>query len=271
MEDFLARLIFDNVKNNKDIDDKFIERVIEIVIQNWNISNYKGDYKIVRLDRGMATYNYYRNCLTINYDLLDDISKIYNFVSLGLLQKYQFVLQVLLHELKHCSQFDITSMSYNNLEKLIIYSENSTKIKICKNRTFTNPDSIKHLNLKQKYYSYSPMERIAEIDSSKVVKNVSKILNDDYTNDIMNFNIFYNNIRGYDYKDGKLIPPTLYYLSMTKCDKHIKRIIKLGNSEGEKNKLRFGLDVNEDYFLETGKEFESYYKKVKKYIINKNR
>jgi len=271
MEELLAKLIYDNVSHGIDINDVFIRSIIEIVIDVWKIQEYKGDYKINKnlKQEMLANYSKIQNSISINEQLLinPNNSFFYGINVNDLYNKYHCVLQILLHELIHAKQFEIGKLDINNIENLIIYSENKHRLE------FTQCDSLSDLmkyllisRFAKKYYLYSPMERLAEIDSSKIVKTVSEILNISDITDAMDLNINYNLVRGYEFKNDNLVPPTPYYLSKINSDKYISEITTLGLSEKNYNKLRFGLECEEDDFLSIGEKLEESYQKVKEYI-----
>ena len=264
MKEKLAELIFNNCKINKDIDEIFLKTVIEIVIDEWEIKNYSGDFIIKRLDKKIASYNCYKKIITLNKDFIYDINETYFPNNYNLCSKYLLILQALFHELIHAMQYNIQEPFCDDLEKLIIFSANKHAIEICNEESFTKLKAKYFMNLAKKYYRYSPNEKMAEIDSAQIIKSISEILSDKTVIDFMKLNIYYNYFRGYKLNNGKIIAPTPFYLSKTKNNEYIKLIKNLSIFESEYNKLRLGLDVDINSFLEIGEDLKKIYKKVNK-------
>ena len=270
MEELLARLIYNNVKNNKEIDENFIRLIVDLVIDEWKIQDYQGDVSVKNKSNTneLASYDFYYKRIILNEELL--AKKFFNF-SYGLgvktpLNKYLAIIYIVLHELVHAKQYDIKKAFYDEAEKLIVYSEIEHEIEAINNNKIKSSKFRKYLKLLSDYYLFSPIEKIAEVDSVIVVGRISSLLNDNYMYEVLKLMAFYNLVRGYRYENKLLYPPTPMYLNIIGETKYIDRINELSLTCSDLEKLRLGLNCNLNTYFNVCDNYSRQMEKVKELI-----
>ena len=256
MEEEIARILYINIKKENDINEQFIEKIISIVIDYLDIKKYSGKYNITKLNRfNEGSYDYSNQIIDINNRIF--------CTKESHRKKYINLLQTLLHELIHAKQYG-NIFEINNAENLIIYSEIGYDLNYRENvlkTKYSRKEMTSYSSLINKYYLYSPLERLAEIDSLNYMIRVLSILEYNKELEKTKKDYIYSYLRGYEEKLNKIVPPTPFFLNKIGCNMFLDNIYCLSQDEEDMAKFRLGLECSDEIY----NKFKTIYKrKVKK-------
>lgn len=238
MEEKIFKLIYDYAKANRMIDQAYIDKVIEIVVNAESLHNYvkkteyitdeemnkhsKKGWTIQIADASTKmdlSYNHETHMITV---YTDNIPKIYdiclnqmNFNNPKLACPSIYT-QKILHEIEHGNQ-ERTITEKDNLEAKILYAarprvNNSNECSVDK-KAEELAKIILRTALYYANYGYSPMERMAEIDSYKRMKHILSLSKTDISDIIQYTNkmLLKNLIEAYD---DKCLSPTIRFIKI---------------------------------------------------------
>lgn len=236
MEEKIFKLIYDYFKANRMIDQKFIDKVIEIVVNAESLHKYVKETKYITDEelnehskKGWTiqiadastimdlSYDHENHMITV---YTDNIPKIYdvclnqmNFNNPKLACPSIYT-QRILHEIEHGKQ-ERTITEKDNLEAKILYAARPRVNNLNGYSAYQKAEEIVKTMIRTfLYYTnhrYSPMERMAEIDSYKRMKHILSLSKTDisdiiqYTNEM----VLKNLIAAYD---DKCLSPTIRFL-----------------------------------------------------------
>lgn len=200
MKEQILKLIFDYSNKYRMIDRKYIDSVIDIVVNSMNLNNYVGkiDFKngnepkkienkkktiSIRLanEENLAdlTYNFLNHNITIYMDKIPKIYEELNKIEIDTNEKQYFktffYTQRILHELFHANQAKFIKEKDNMESKIIdkfIPKVNITKNQSIDEKTEEITRQIFRMALYMKNYKYDAHERMAEIDSHKLLLSI---------------------------------------------------------------------------------------------------
>lgn len=282
MEFKLLRLLWDYSAARKIVDSDYIDKLIDIVVNHKKINKYVTKLNILT-DRdsitnsgiSLASYNPFSKTLEVysdginemlNYEdkyrvLFNDIEQIfYNNL---------LITQIILHELEHANQRRIidteTGLEAEILKLSTTQMEISAGIKLLESgysiedvRRYILEINLKNRQNYEENYEFAPEERLAQIQSYKeIIETLSELK--EYVPNLLEFektNWLENMLRGYEYKDGVIMPPTIYYLiqkgsnsSLQQFDWFDTNYAKCLNLTKEKyslhDRMKFGLIIDE--------------------------
>ena len=206
MENVL-KIIYDKSIDNKIIDIKDIDKILELLIIDSQLNNYilNIDIQPIR-SNNLASYSNYSKKITIYSQTIELMLKNIenNLLTTNVFEKMLYknlsLLQILLHEIEHANQTKI-AYTENTLEAFII------------RMAYTVCDSYF-----ESLYEYSPQERLAEIKSyRKIISLISYIKNKLETLPlILETEKLQRYLRGYHYSNGKVICPFITFFTTGK-------------------------------------------------------
>lgn len=275
----LLELIYNSVSNNKPVDENYIDKIIEIIVNEYSLNDYVKNRKIVnkpwdgRKKIRAAEYGLFSKIITINLQTFIEVLK-YKSRKLGLdsLQAALFITKEITgsieHELEHAHQAKKYDYGADNLENLIIRGS-FNHISPFRNDSYY--DELISLGYSEKeihdmlsgiknkistLYEFNPMERLAEYYSQKSIAEILKELN---MSNVLSYHtcleLCQNYLRGY--KTQSI--PTKYYLSEVHASEYWSKITKLASNSDLETRLSLGLDITEpekNYLENTIKDLE---------------
>lgn len=214
MENILS-LLYDYSIDGKFIDKEFIEKLVEYLVCKDNLGNYISNYEFSDhfSDDGVPARFILDSKKLITYLNIYDVanSKLSMQYNLYFYEKNLYkniiIIQIILHEITHIKQFKMNDEKRKDLESVLI----NIGILLCKKSIFENPKE--NIDAYSKLGRYNPTERIAEIDSMRIVKDfvcsMEKQVPD--LEDVLEAEFLKRNLWGYSSAD--LICPTEYFLT----------------------------------------------------------
>lgn len=196
----LLKLIFDYANDNKILDSSGIEKIIEIVVNNEELDNYVRNLIIMNnlsVIQGCTTYAAYDPLdmnILVDFNAIKDLIKVnYRYKELfnGVERRFFYnlvILQVILHELEHAFQYKVIEDKQNDsTESLLLKASLFLSYALKKNYQeflFDNGITTQELDyfiqfqrkLYKKYYDFVPSERLAQINSYKMIKRLTELL-----------------------------------------------------------------------------------------------
>ena len=237
--DDISRIIFDISKNHKLIDDIYIDKILEILINENLLGNYVDSVDINEFNtNSLAFYSPIRKVIYINFKKLlyttaymignDKLfSQDDNFYLMNLC-----VLKIILHELHHAKQEKLKNENKKNIESLILINSDNCESYYKKNGLYNGL-----------LYNCNPIERQAELCALLDVVDISKSLNN--TRIVSYFKNNYLKKRNQNYsKYINLYPMLIFFNKMIENDK----IDYLNSSltENLKKRLELGLKIEKN-------------------------
>jgi len=263
----LISLIYDYVKNNRVLDKDFIDKILDVVINELELNDYVIDSEIInepgkrRKTYTIAYYNFYSRIIEVNLQVaLERLKEEAKKLRLTSIETSYFIAkelaEAILHELEHASQVKEYDRDGNNLESLIIKRAFAHKTIIRSDilLLLMNGYSEKELLMRYKtikrgikYYKYDPLERLADYHALNYIKEILKELN---IGDRVMLHTYYeeykNYIRGYKLQKE----PTKFFLAKVGGLKDWQEIERLSKDCGLKTRLSLGLPITKDEYQE---------------------
>ena len=296
MKSKLLKLLYEYSANGKLVDGKYIQELIEIVVDSKDIVDYAGGLIITDKDSRLRDPNsllavYYpnRKLIAVYLDAIEEMLKSYNayqemFSSTEeLFYKNLLVTQVVLHELEHANQRKIMdkeeSLEGDILRASILEQDQDFILKLT--RAGLTRKQIELILETQKTMKSEggltlPDERLAEIKSHEEVASFLTEISSEVPNlvDFEKTSILESKLRGYTYDKGMIVSPTIDYLVSTgkslalqkfewfnkdsrACLKNVQSMFSLDE------RLTYGLPIDSSEFMESSKALLS----TKKYSI----
>lgn len=237
MKSKLLKLLYDYSANGKLADGKYIQELIEIVVDEKNIDDYVGGLLITGKDRSLREPNsllavYYpnRKLIAVYLEAIEEMLKGAN-VYHGMFTDFEqlfyrnlLVTQVVLHELEHANQRRIIdneeSLEGDILRASILEQDQDFILKLT--RAGLTRKQIELILETQKTMKSEggltlPDERLAEIKSHEEVASVLTEISSEVPNlvDFEKTSILESKLRGYTYDKGMIVSPTVDYLVST--------------------------------------------------------
>ena len=209
----VLRLIYDRTINNKILNLKDIEKIIELLVINKQLNNYiiNMNTQLIRSNK-LASYSINTKSITIYIRTIEEMVKNIenNIVNIDnfeiFLYKNLSILQVILHEVEHANQ------------QKIAYSENSLEAFIIRLSYQVN-DKYNEL-----LYEYNPEERLAEIKSFEqliaLINYISKKMI--AIPEILETEKKLRMLGGYHYKKSTINIPLVDYFTFGKWKEFLK-------------------------------------------------
>ena len=284
MKSKLLKLLYEYSANGKLVDGKYIQKLIEIVVDSKGIVDYAGGLIITDKDSRLRDPNsllavYYPNRMLKSYNTYQEM-----FSSTEeLFYKNLLVTQVVLHELEHANQRKIMdkeeSLEGDILRASLSKQDKDITIKLMQaGLTGKQIDLILETQktMKSEGGLILPDERLAEIKSHQEIKDTLSEISDEVPNliEFENASILESKLRGYTFDKGRIISPTIDYLISTgksfalqkfewfnkdsrTCLKNVQSLFSLDE------RLTYGLPIDNSEFMESSKTLLS----TKKYSI----
>ncbi len=263
----LISLIYDYVKNNRVLDQNFINSILDVVINELELNDYIIDSKIINVPGKsrkrylMANYDFYSRIIEINLQVaLERLKEEAKKLRLSSIETSYFIAkelaEAILHESEHVHQVKEYDRDGNNLESLIIKRAFAHKTIIRSDilLLLMNGYSEKELLTRYKtikrgikYYKYDPLERLADYHALNYIKEILKELN--VGNRIMLHTYceeYKNYIRGYKLQKE----PTKFFLAKVGGFDYWQEIERLSTDCDLKTRLSLGLSITKDEYQE---------------------
>lgn len=289
MEDQILKLIYDYSKNNRIIDKKYIDNVINIMVNFLDVNNYvsklnfknseenennKLNIKINnKSDFKLLGYNFISQEINCYKDKISEMYQYFNNLNLdtdkNLYSKTTLCTQSILHELYHVDQ-KRKIKEENDTESKILdlavgLSDKEFLLEMNNNELNNDNEKAKKLSLLMirmmlymENYKYDPHERMAEIDSYKLIKKIISSINLPDTNEYIEDKLLKNLIGAYQ-GDGAFSPTIKFISEMDKLYKRdslttfdwydIDKEICLNKSISQysfEQRIRYGLPIEEN-------------------------
>lgn len=198
----ILKIIYDKTVDNKTLDLKDIEKILEVLVVEKRLNDYILNINVQQIrGNNLASYSTYTKKITIYTEMISqmvkDIGK--NILNVNefeeMLYKNLLILQTLLHEVEHANQQKI-AYNDNTLEALII------RLSYLVNNGYDDD-----------LYEYCPEERLAEIKTFDeifiLVNHINKKLI--ILPDIIETEKLKRQLRGYHYKNNFVTVPIVDY------------------------------------------------------------
>lgn len=244
MELELLKLFYDYSTREKLVDEYYIDKFLDIVINEKELNNYVKNINIIidensffsissfEDDQTIASYNPFFKTIKVceyTFDYLFDFIDKYDaiFYDEKIFYKNAFISQTLLHEIEHAMQEKIIDTENSDLSNILKYSsyslDNNLKEKLM-NKGYDNDSIIKFMISQKKIkrknyiknYSISPHERLAEINSYQEMINILSQIKEKIPN-LFAFEkstLKANMLTGFELLDnGFISSPTITYIS----------------------------------------------------------
>lgn len=271
----ILRLIHHYSMNNKLVDEDFILKMMDIIV---NKKELKKEIRNIDIEEVSPAGNEYRiNPATYDYKekkviaYLQDINRDIQLIDkkTPFLNKIEKVFaknleitRILLHEVEHANQHKKVDSNYHTLETDLL--------------RISFKHSQENQNMFHEKYIYAPSERIAEIDAAENIKKIITPLKESLPTLVEYENVFVlqKRIQGYERKIYGLEAPTCNFLfsfenlhSFDFYDQNYPKMIENISKKYTTPKiLRLGLPIDYEEFANTEKKL---YKKID--FLNKNR
>lgn len=258
MEQRLAQLVFDYMKNNRNIDDEFLNKATSIIL-SFNIYS-----PIDKIDSSIwckypAHYNQYFNNICINYQHIKQYGKKFlkqNSIKLNDLSSYKYIyfINTLLHEFEHAKQNNKHLPPFS-IEELILNEETKPMDcllnKIQSNSIGVTKGISEMITLRKTYmdlYEFCPSERLADINASEISSKIATELNDKKVSSIMHLKHYKTLLKGYNVGSihNKSDIPTKHYLDSIGTNDKWNEILKLSENINSLDKMKLGLETNKN-------------------------
>jgi len=260
----LIRLLFDYSNNNKLVDEKFIDKLLEIIVNKSKLKEYVKDYSIIdeinlknaKPEIIAAEYDINEKKITISKKGVDDALQHgnqyrYKFVGSDIEQcAYMnlIVTQIILHELEHARQQKIITTG-NDMEAKILRQCSNThdrktveklvrkgEIDIISALIYSVETLKQYIKNYTDFYIYAPHERLAEIKSfNQIIESLNYIKS--YVPRLINFQeacLLERMLMGYD---ENTYSPTITFLSKLKKQEQLKQFDWYSDNPEEALKL----------------------------------
>ncbi len=251
MHEELKKLVLKYSGDEKDIDDNFINNTITIASNYYALTEYiKNIYNLRKRWTTCASYLLHdKAIITDLYLILESLNYIeddFIFLKNSKNFKYLYAIQVLLHEVEHANQ---QKMLYedNNIESEILNAEFAPSYKVKDALIIKRFFVYKKLKkLRNKFYVFSPSERLANIKSFEVGEKISKILEDEFCHDVMQYYKLKNLLNGYNvglinYNSNI---PTKFYLQQINPNYDFNKIKKMSEQLDSETLIKLGLEAS---------------------------
>ncbi len=251
MENILS-LLYDYSIDGKLIDKEFIEKLVDYLVCKDNLENYISSYEFSDhfSDDGVSARFILDNKKLITYLNIYDVANSKAGVQHNLyfyeknLYKNIVIMQILLHEITHIKHFKIDDEKRKDLESVLI----NISILLCKKSIFENPRE--NIEAYFKLGRYNPTERIAEIDSIRIVKDFVCLMEKQVPDleDVLEAEFLKRNLWGYS--SNEFICPTEYFLTELNLTSTWNSLATINFFEQYDlmERLRLGLPINiEEY------------------------
>lgn len=278
----ILRLIFQYSKQGKLVDIYFIDKMIELFVSENGLNNYvervgfTNKYKKENNELVIATYSPFTKDIIIDFEsifmFLENMcyyNQLFNQLE-QVMFKNLIITQFILHELEHAVQAKKTDDKTDNSNEAKLICASYIVYKAMKNQKFVNKlaeesklkeeltNYIKQQReIKDKYYRFIPIERLAQINSFNIILELIEPIKDCVPN-LYQFNqasLVEEMIKGYTDAWDLGICPTQVYLyasgqsnvwdSLDFYDSDSERIMKkVSDRYPLEKRLTLGLPIN---------------------------
>lgn len=281
MESKLLRLIFDYSKNGKLVDKAYLEKLIDLVVNSKDISEYVQNSDIVRSGTKetiggilLAEYRPSRKLIKIYSEAMermleeqDRYQVLFNGIE-QIFYKNVLITQIILHELEHANQRKIIEKE-NTLESKVLKISVTNLDTNFLNKLLSQGFTLEQLTyyiqrekqLREEHYLLLPDERFAKTKSHQEIVKALKPIKE-YTPNLIEFeqtNVFENLLRGYFYNLGAIASPTLEYGKISRKFNRLKKFLWYDENDQEclrkakeslslKERLNYGLPIDTNEF-----------------------
>ena len=186
----ILKLVFDYSIKGKLADNKFVDKIVEIVVKNRNLHEYVRDVESFDAVGIAASYDFLTRRIAVNYrniyssfdvDLEHGI-KLFNILEQNMYKNLDIAL-VILHELEHALQHKQADTKECDSITLKLINASTRLVRAVKNPKFLVAQGLDNeispqqfaiycemeRKLYKKYYLFTPMERMANVNSFNTI------------------------------------------------------------------------------------------------------
>lgn len=267
LEERLANLVYFYLKNNREIDKEFINQVIMISKEYYGLNDYILKVKNSKQNKNFVVYhdtvhNEIKTNVDYIYEEIQLLDKDFHFLNKSRTFDYIICILILLHGINFAQQRK--KINEIGIESTILKEEDKLKNSIKKLSYFKRMGEIKKLKkLNEECFEYSPSNRLARIYSYETSSNLSLVLEDELTHDILEYQKLYSMLKGYN--NESMNEPAKYYFNNINPENNYKEIRKLSKNLKVEEKIKYGFKLSKETLIE--KEEQS--KKMLKEMILK--
>lgn len=290
MKSKLLKLLYDYSVNGKLVDNAFIEKLIDLVVNSKDIEEYVRGLIITDKDNVLtdphsllAAYYPDKKLIMIYMEAIDEMLKSYSSYeamfseSEQVFYKNLLVTQVILHELEHANQKRIidveSSLEGDILRASIVQVDQGLVDKLMRAGLTGRQIEViieTQKTMKNDGYLGLPDERLAEIKSHQELADALSGIESVVPNllDFEKTNILESRLRGYTYDKGVIVSPTIDYIVSTgrglalqkfewfnkdsrACLKNVQSKFSLDE------RLMYGLPIDKHEFMQSSRELLS--------------
>lgn len=268
LEERLANLVYFYMRKHKEIDFNFINEVIMISKDFYELDDYILKVKNTKRNKNFVVYhdtvhNEIKTNVDYIYEEIQLLDKDFHFLNKSRTFDYIICILILLHAINFANQQKKIN-EIDDIESTILKEEDILKKSIKKLNYFKRISEIKRIQkLNEECFEYSPSNRLARIYSYNTASNLSLVLNDNLTHDILEYQKLYSMLKGYNIKT--MNEPAKYYFDITNPENNYKTIKKLSKNLKVEEKIKYGFKLSKETLIE--KEEQS--KKMLKEMILK--
>ena len=206
----ILKIIYDKTIDNKILDLKDIENILEILVIEKNLNDYILNINIQQIrSNNLASYSSYTKEITVYTEMINKMVKDIEKSILNInvfettLYKNLSILQILLHEVEHANQ------------QKIAYHDNTLEALIIRLSYLVNNGYDKNL------YEYCPEERLAEIKTFEEICILVNYINKELITlpNIIETEKLKRQLRGYHDKDDFVNIPIVDYFTIANKNK----------------------------------------------------
>lgn len=280
----LLSLIYNYSINAKLIDEEYIEKFIDIVVNSKMLDKYVCDLQILapedRLPKGcVSAYNYTYKTIYVDFNNTNkyligpDKYQILFDKDEQTFYKNSLISQAILHELEHANQYKLIDNEESLEAKILKFGRHNIKnseMDDLVKKGYSIKDIANYILKRQivyrDFYLESPLERLAEIKShqdmiillSNIKEIVPNLLDFEQATKIEAL------LCGFNYEEGKIISPTAFYLKKMGEEQALKEfdwydedyykaLEKSKTNYSLEDRLKYGLMIDENEFHRCGR------------------
>ncbi len=284
----IADLLYDYSKNGRELDKKFIDQVVRVMIREKHLSEYikgvcfdslsKNKMNNGKTTTPMAYHPYTREILVDINNIGFFFKKLESLICSGdferALSVNAILTQMLLHEIDHANQFRKSTINSDDFENLLLgvccHVDNEflreskiSQLMMLKRGIYLNSQLFRSLGLQQqlktRFDTSAPMERMANINSTNEVCDMLGLINQsDNIESVISFLDSYlvgYQLSGYSSNNGIIVSPTREYLEEVKrlniygMNAHFNESFDISMKDAQNSSLEtrllLGLDISE--------------------------
>lgn len=272
MEEEIFKIIYKYFNDNREIDANFVFNIIEVAKKYYSLDDYIRKIKVYEANPGSEACYYlnpkkievYTKALNATLDNLTDIFPVLYYDPLF---KYLYCIKLLIHEVEHANQ-QKKIKELNNIESEILKAEFEPCYKLKKQNFLAFLKIISLNQARNKHYTLSPCERLAETSACEFAQNLSLQIGNVLNYEVFEYFKLKNGIlRGYNIGLARDLSytPTKTYLKIINPQYDFSKIEELSYELDLTDKMRLGLEVPMQELNNTAEKEYVLYNRITRY------